>query len=208
MRAGRPLSEPAKKYLCATRRWTRGVLDRELRPRGDARVDPDLPPLLRPGVERRARRLLRPLASRASGPGARIPRALQRQATCRSSSERVGVPPKPCLVSGYPRRALPGNSRCELHKLKSWSRRPARPDLDSAWGRLSLRRRKAFPICEVPGCSRPSASTDHIVPYCEGGTSDWGNLQALCREHHQEKTVAESHQAAKRKAAERRPLQR
>jgi 5-methylcytosine-specific restriction endonuclease McrA len=101
-------------------------------------------------------------------------------------------------------RALPGNSRRELHKLKSWSRRPARPDLDSAWDRLSLRRRNAFPICEVPGCSRPSESTDHIVPAFEGGTSEWGNLQALCREHHQEKTVAESHRAAKREAAARK----
>jgi 5-methylcytosine-specific restriction endonuclease McrA len=114
------------------------------------------------------------------------------------------MPRKACLVSGCSLMALPGNSRCEQHKLKSWSRRPVRPDLDSAWSRLSLRRRKAFPICEMPGCSRPSTSTDHIVPYSEGGTSAWANLQALCGPHHQEKTVAESHRAAKRKAAARK----
>jgi 5-methylcytosine-specific restriction endonuclease McrA len=114
------------------------------------------------------------------------------------------VPRKSCLVTGCCLMALPGNSRCEEHKLKSWSRRPIRPDLDSAWSRLSHRRRKAFPICEVPGCSRPSTSTDHIVPYSEGGTSAWENLQALCGPHHQEKTVAESHRASKRKAAARR----
>jgi 5-methylcytosine-specific restriction protein A len=115
------------------------------------------------------------------------------------------MPPRHCIVTGCHLMALPGNSRCEQHKLKSWARRPARPDLDSAWDRLSLRRRKAFPICEVPGCSGPSASTDHIVPYAEGGTSEWGNIQALCGPHHREKTVAESHPAAKARAAARKP---
>jgi 5-methylcytosine-specific restriction endonuclease McrA len=97
-----------------------------------------------------------------------------------------------------------GQSRCPAHRLKSWSHRPVRPDLDSAWDRLSLRRRRAFPVCEVPGCTRPSTSTDHIIPAFEGGTSEWGNLQALCREHHTAKTLAESHRAVKRKAAARR----
>ncbi len=97
-----------------------------------------------------------------------------------------------------------GQSRCPDHRLRSWSRRPDRPDLDSAWDRLSLRRRKAFPICEVPGCTRPSSSTDHVIPAFEGGTSEWSNLRALCREHHAAKTLAESHRAAKRKAAARK----
>ncbi|HXJ63170.1 MAG TPA: HNH endonuclease signature motif containing protein [Actinomycetota bacterium] len=114
------------------------------------------------------------------------------------------MPHRACIVTSCYVWAIPGGSRCEQHKLKSWSRRPARPDLDSAGDRLSLRRRKAFPICEVPGCSRPSTSTDHIVPYSEGGTSEWGNLQALCGPHHREKSLAESHRAAKRKAAARR----
>src|SRR5690242_2946977 len=63
---------------------------------------------------------------------------------------------------------------------------------------------RAYPICEVPGCSRPSTSTDHVIPYSEGGTSAWVNLQALCGPHHQEKTLAESHRAAKLKAAARK----
>ena len=113
---------------------------------------------------------------------------------------------RPCIATGCHLRAIPGGSLCEQHKLKSWARRPIRPDLDSAWSRLSLRRRKAFPVCEVPGCSRPSTSTDHIIPHSEGGTSEWGNLQALGGPHHQEKTIAESHRAAKRNAAARRAL--
>jgi 5-methylcytosine-specific restriction endonuclease McrA len=57
-----------------------------------------------------------------------------------------------------------------------------------------------------PGCTRPSTSTDHRIPVSEGGTADWGNLQALCGPHNREKTLAESHRAAKRKAAERKAL--
>jgi 5-methylcytosine-specific restriction protein A len=115
------------------------------------------------------------------------------------------VPPKKCLVTGCHARALPGNSRCETHRLKSWSNAPPRPDLRTReWTKLSKERRAAFPICEVPGCTRPSTSTDHVIPVSEGGTAEWGNLQALCTPHHREKTLRESHRAAKRKAESRK----
>jgi 5-methylcytosine-specific restriction protein A len=103
-----------------------------------------------------------------------------------------------------PRDGCGGNKPLHATPYRSWRNAPARPDLDSAWDRLSLRRRKAFPVCEVPGCTRPSESTDHVIPASEGGTSEWGNLQALCGPDHREKTVRESHRAAKRKAAARK----
>ncbi len=118
------------------------------------------------------------------------------------------MPPRRCVVTGCYEMAVQGTSRCTGHPYKSWSRRPDRPDLDSAWDRLSLRRRQAFPICEVPGCTRPSKSTDHVIPAFEGGTSESANLQALCGPHHRDKTLRESHRAAKRKAAERGAVRR
>jgi hypothetical protein len=84
--AGRPSPGTAKKYLCATQQWSRGMRDGGLRPRGDAGLDSYLPALLWPGVERRPRRLLRPVAGRASRPYARVPRAIQREAACRPKS--------------------------------------------------------------------------------------------------------------------------
>jgi hypothetical protein len=44
--------------------------------------------------------------------------------------------------------------------------------------------------CRHPGCGQPAyrCDADHAVPYDEGGSTSTGNLGALCRRHHQEKT--------------------
>lgn len=45
--------------------------------------------------------------------------------------------------------------------------------------------------CRFPGCERRAdgAELDHAVPWDDGGRSDRGNLGALCKRHHQVKTL-------------------
>ena len=104
-----------------------------------------------------------------------------------------------CLEPGC-RVLTRGQSRCPEHTKAAWSRRPARPDLQTAaWRKLSKRRRAMYPICEIPGCQRPSVQTDHIVRPDDGGTNEWSNLRAICRLHHGQKTAHEGHVAQARK---------
>lgn len=45
--------------------------------------------------------------------------------------------------------------------------------------------------CRFPGCERRAdgAELDHAIPWDDGGRSDRGNLGALCKRHHQVKTL-------------------
>jgi 5-methylcytosine-specific restriction endonuclease McrA len=73
-------------------------------------------------------------------------------------------------------------------------------DYDSAeWKALSLQVRREQPICQEPGCTKPSKATDHISPVRAGGDM-WAraNLQALCWSHHQAKSAAEGRTTSKR----------
>jgi 5-methylcytosine-specific restriction endonuclease McrA len=63
------------------------------------------------------------------------------------------------------------------------------------------RQLKDYPDCVV--CGQKASHADHVVAIANGGTTD-GQLQSMCAEHHHEKTVRDSHQAAKRAAAARR----
>jgi len=108
---------------------------------------------------------------------------------------------RPCLqCSREGRNTWVRGSRCPEHQGTAWARRPDRPDLHTAaWTALSKRRRKAYPMCEVPGCRRPSTSTDHIIRPADGGTNAWGNLRAICTEHHAQKSSRQGHAAQARK---------
>jgi len=39
-------------------------------------------------------------------------------------------------------------------------------------------------LCQVPGCSRASVHSHHIIPLSQGGTDDPWNLVSLCAAHH------------------------
>jgi 5-methylcytosine-specific restriction endonuclease McrA len=53
--------------------------------------------------------------------------------------------------------------------------------------------KRTHPQCEVPGCPTPTHSCDHIIPLAEGGNRyAHGNLMALCRSHHSEKTTQDA----------------
>lgn len=64
------------------------------------------------------------------------------------------------------------------------------------WQRCRERYLAAHPLCAH--CARDgrtvaAAEVDHVVPRARGGAMfDWGNLQALCADHHRRKTAAEN----------------
>lgn len=96
----------------------------------------------------------------------------------------------PCRVSSCPGRATHGRY-CELHaeKYRVKDERPsaARRGYDRAWRRIRARYLRRYPDCVV--CGRLAEEVDHIVPLAAGGTHEEGNLQALCKVHHSQKTA-------------------
>jgi hypothetical protein len=82
-----------------------------------------------------------------------------------------------------------GAGYCEAHrKARRARRRPAEnPWRDTpAWPRISEAYRRAHPVCEHPGCTKPTEvihDRDGRHPD-EPGANAWVNLEALCREHH------------------------
>jgi 5-methylcytosine-specific restriction endonuclease McrA len=60
---------------------------------------------------------------------------------------------------------------------------------------------KANPECVV--CGGPASHADHVVSIALGGSQD-GRLQSMCAKHHHDKTVRDSHEGAKRRAAQRK----
>jgi 5-methylcytosine-specific restriction endonuclease McrA len=60
----------------------------------------------------------------------------------------------------------------------------------------------ANPICVR--CGAPATQADHIIAVALGGDLEHGALQSMCERCHRAKTVRDSHQAAKRAAADRR----
>ncbi len=102
------------------------------------------------------------------------------------------APAGPCTFPGCPRRAVPPGSRCASHRRGPEGHPFTKFYRSKAWRDRSTRYRREHPICEWPGCGRPSAETDHILSLTDGGEplAD-ENLQALCHRHHDEKTWAD-----------------
>jgi hypothetical protein len=70
----------------------------------------------------------------------------------------------------------------------------------STWRSMRERQLRDYPTCVV--CGQKAGHADHVLAISLGGSED-GKLQSMCAKHHHEKTVADSHEAAKR-AAQRR----
>ena len=118
--------------------------------------------------------------------------AATRAATPASSSARAR-PPRP----GRDPRARP-TSNWGAYKAKH----PGRVAFyaSSTWRNMRDRQLRDYPTCVV--CGQKAGHADHVVAIALGGSED-GKLQSMCAKHHHEKTVADSHEAAKR-AAQRR----
>lgn len=103
--------------------------------------------------------------------------------------------PKPCKHAGCAVLVRDGSERCAAHKLQPWAKRA---DVKRQSGRALQRKRSELfarePLCRV--CSAKGFVTiatlrDHIKPLAEGGTDDDDNIQPLCVDCHDEKSMAE-----------------
>ena len=100
-----------------------------------------------------------------------------------------------CSFPGCP--ALVDRGRCEQHAAKQYltPRRPAKSGPSDPFKSLQSKWRKTIiardPICRFPGCRKPSAEADHIVPRSKGGGWELENGQGLCKSHHSQKTRRE-----------------
>lgn len=100
-------------------------------------------------------------------------------------------PPRLCPTC----RTLITSQRCPTCTPAPWAN-SKRSGGSRAWRRL---RRVVFNeqggMCAVPGCPDLADQLDHIVPVSEGGTDERSNVQALCLDHHTEKTQQEAARA-------------
>jgi 5-methylcytosine-specific restriction protein A len=104
--------------------------------------------------------------------------------------------PKPCSQPGCGVLVRDGSSRCAKHPREMWGKKP------TATKRVTGRKLQAMradlfsrnPLCvecEKQGRVRLATQRDHIVPLAEGGLDDDSNVQGLCIECHDEKSLAE-----------------
>lgn len=80
----------------------------------------------------------------------------------------------------------------------NWTRHPSKSAASRLRGRpwmelraLVLRAAPLCVACQANGVLRPATQVDHIVPLARGGTDEVHNLQGLCRECHDDKSVRE-----------------
>jgi 5-methylcytosine-specific restriction protein A len=112
-------------------------------------------------------------------------------------------PKKPCKYQGCPK--LTEGLFCDDHKQKE-SRRynKYRRDPDSnkrygtQWRKIRTRYITANPLCEIcreSGRLTPADTVHHRIPLADGGTNEWGNLQALCSPCHSRIHMTELNQS-------------
>ena len=102
------------------------------------------------------------------------------------------------------KRCICGKVDCQRHGSSGWAgykrRHPERAAFyaSSTWRVMRDRHLKANPDCVV--CGKKASHADHVLAIANGGTTD-SPLQSMCRRFHLQKTVKDSHQAAKLAAA-------
>jgi hypothetical protein len=114
-----------------------------------------------------------------------------------------------------PKRTTPSTPRVRRrptnYSTSNWpvykTRHPERARFyaSSTWRSMRDRQLRDYPDCVV--CGDRASAADHVHAIALGG-SQGGPLQSMCRKHHHEKTVRDSHAAAKRAAARRKEKHR
>jgi 5-methylcytosine-specific restriction endonuclease McrA len=101
-------------------------------------------------------------------------------------------PASPCRLRRCPSLTEHASGFCAIHRAEYDKRRgsPESRGYDRAWRKLSKQVIKEEPLCRR--CRlKNSVMTDHILPKRLGGTDARSNLQALCKDCHDEKTRQE-----------------
>ncbi len=104
--------------------------------------------------------------------------------------------PKPCTHPGCGTLVRDGSGRCTKHSKPAWSK-PVTATKRVTGRRLQAMRAELFTRCPLcVECERKGRVTlatqrDHIKPLAEGGTDTEDNVQALCAECHESKSLQE-----------------
>jgi 5-methylcytosine-specific restriction protein A len=106
-----------------------------------------------------------------------------------------------CTAPGCSELAPRGHAQCPTHRATERRRYSATPTQQARrrtyntqrWRRFARRYLIDHGWCTVEGCTQLATDVDHIQPLGEwrGSAYDRGNLQALCKFHHSQKTAAE-----------------
>jgi 5-methylcytosine-specific restriction protein A len=113
------------------------------------------------------------------------------------------APPKPCSHPGCGVLVRDGTGRCPKHPRADWRKKVDAPKrmtgrkLQAARARLFT----ANPLCvecDKHGRVRLATQRDHRVPLSEGGADDDSNVQGLCDDCHEEKSLGERLRAQSR----------
>jgi 5-methylcytosine-specific restriction protein A len=110
------------------------------------------------------------------------------------------APKKPCARPLCPKLVEGGTTYCEEHRKAYWRDKNARRPRELhrfynsvAWKRLRDMKRRASPMCEMPGCTRPAEQVDHVQRLAD--RPDLGlvmeNLRSLCFSHHSQRTMTD-----------------
>jgi 5-methylcytosine-specific restriction enzyme A len=105
-----------------------------------------------------------------------------------------------CAWRGCSALAKQGKRYCDQHQAEAWKQRDGfkggRPEhyTTGHWHKLRLVVLRAEPLCRIcksEGRTEAATVVDHIKPLAEGGTDARDNLQPLCKQCHDMKTVRE-----------------
>ena len=104
--------------------------------------------------------------------------------------------PKPCGHPGCGKLVRDGSGRCDVHQSEAWVKKPTAAKRITGRKLQRLRaelftREPLCAECKRLGLVRLASQRDHIVSLEEGGEDVEENTQGLCREHHDEKSLAE-----------------
>lgn len=109
----------------------------------------------------------------------------------------IGKALRCCARPGCP--ILVPSGYCEAHARTPWAQAyPVTRTRGRALQRLRADLFDRYPLCVLclqQGRHRPSVIRDHIVPLFEGGQDTETNVQALCQECSDAKTIRESTRA-------------
>ena len=108
--------------------------------------------------------------------------------------------PKPCNHPGCGVLVRDGSSRCPKHPKQAWVKTQAQEQGTKRIRGRRLQKMREQLLAQQPLCAacdrlgvvRLATERDHIIPLTKGGTDDPSNIQALCHDCHESKSLGEA----------------